>query len=148
MTQINPYDGYRIFSTQSSLGHRLFVTLRVGGELVIPPRCVQDYPPGPESDAQLTRDTFLLTAVCRYFQMGGTPWDVQMLLEEGSDFSRYVNEYTLEFPPEWQCVGYSGCDEFQTFFHNDVTDTYLVVEEDCYCEEMGGEDLIASWHRK
>ena len=143
---INPYDGYRVFSITSREGSEVYATLRVGGELVREPLKLITFGHGDKESVEPDRFLYALTALCRYLNAGGDWWTLMDAVHGTScSMSCLVGRHTLEFPPELECIGLTPDDSFQAYFHNTSTDTYLVVSEDCYCEEMSGVDFMGSF---
>lgn len=143
---INPYDGYRVFAVNTGQTDEIYVSLRLGGQLVTEPLKVMTFNTQDKPACEPERSLYALSALCRYLNSGGN-WDylTDAINDTHRSIRHLVEQYTLEFPSELECIGLTAEDSFQMFFHNTVEDTYLVVTEDCYCEEMSGVDLLGSF---
>lgn len=143
---INPYDGYRVFAVTTGQGDEIYLSLRLGGHLVSEPVKIWGILAADKPACEPERTLYALSALCRYLNSGGN-WDYLMdaISDTRSSMRQMVEQFTLEFPSDLECIGLTAEDSFQMFFHNTVEDTYLVVTEDCYCEEMSGVDLLGSF---
>ena len=143
---INPYDGYRVSAVSTGLWDQIHLSLRLGGQLVCEPVRVMTWSRADKPACEPERTLYALSALCRYLNSGGN-WDylTEAIHGHSRSMSCFVEQYKLEFPSDLECIGLTAEDSFQMFFHNTVEDTYLVVTEDCYCEEMSGVDLLGSF---
>lgn len=142
---INPYDGYRVSIEDDPYDKvvRLYVEVRLNGEQAMSPVCVATVPSDGEGQGEVLRLSDFLRSLCRYANSGG---DLQVLMRFlASDALDALVQFKFSIPEHLQLVSHTDTDAgFQYIFHNMVRDTYLVVTEDCYAEELEADELWGS----
>ena len=136
---LNPHDGLRLSRQEDPVNKQicLVVQMYAEGAGVGEPFVFRI-----ASEAEALRCEYVLTAVCRYVNSGGM---VEHLCVALRDFFRYLTAFDCCLPAELQLINYADTEYgFQYVFYNSGQNTYCVVTEDVYAEELSPGDFLES----
>ena len=136
----NPYDGIRVYKHRAPDGSTSLRMTFNRENREHPIRILNSYGAGPTENGAMLRDYYLLEALCRYVNAGGSARKAH------DQTAFFCNEYPsnpVKIPEGFVLIETNQeVDQPQNIFFSERTGECLVITEDCYAEFMDSMELL------